>query len=62
MNDESLVEKENLNFEEKSSSLDVYGLNWILIDFIGDLIFKSIWVLIGRNLSSGTKIFFLGIF
>ncbi|KAL3597124.1 hypothetical protein D5086_008761 [Populus alba] len=27
--DESPIEKENLNFEEKSPNLNVYGLNWI---------------------------------
>jgi hypothetical protein len=31
LNDESPVRKENLNFEEKSPKLDVYGLNWILL-------------------------------
>ena len=33
LKDESPVEKENLNFEEKSPSLDVYGLNWIFNRF-----------------------------
>ena len=31
LKDESPVEKENLNFKEKSPNLDVYGLNWIFI-------------------------------
>ena len=31
LNDESPIEKENLNFEEKSPNLDVYGLDWIFI-------------------------------
>ena len=44
--------------------MDLIGF---LIDFIGDLIarkliFKSIWALIRRNLSSGAKIYFLGIY
>ena len=42
MKDESPIEKENLNFEEKSPNLDVYGLNWILIGFIEDLIARKI--------------------
>jgi hypothetical protein len=29
LREESPVEKENLEFEEKSPNLDVYGLNWI---------------------------------
>ena len=37
LKDESLIEKENLNYEEKSPNLDVYGLNWILFEFIEDL-------------------------
>ena len=44
--------------------MDLIGF---LNEFIGDLIgrkidFKSIWVLIRRNLSSGAKIYFLGIY
>ena len=31
LKDESPIKKENLNFEEKSPNLDVYGLNWIFI-------------------------------
>ena len=81
MGDESPIEKENLNFEEKSPNLDFYGLNWIFMDLIGffmdligflfefiedliarKLIFKSIWALIWRNLSSEAKIYFLGIY
>ena len=31
LKDESPFEKENLNFEEKSPNLDIYGLNWIFI-------------------------------
>ena len=31
LKDESPIEKENLNFEEKSPNLNVYGLNWIFI-------------------------------
>ena len=43
LKDESPVEKENLNFEEKSPNLDVYGLNWIFIfQFIEDLIARKI--------------------
>ena len=49
MKDDSPIEKENLNFEEKSPNLDVYGLNWIfmnligfLFEFIGDLIARKI--------------------
>jgi hypothetical protein len=29
LKEENPVEKEKLNFEEKSPNLDVYGLNWI---------------------------------
>jgi len=44
--------------------MDLIGF---LNEFIGDvivrkLIFKSIWALIRRNLSSGVKIYFLGIY
>jgi len=38
-------------------------LNEFIRDLIGrKLIFKSIWALIRRNLSSGAKIYFLGIY
>ena len=42
LKDESPVEKEILNFEEKSPNLDVYGLNWILFEFIEDLSARKI--------------------
>ena len=42
MKDERPIEKENLNFEEKSPNLDVYGLNWIFIEFTEDLIARKI--------------------
>jgi hypothetical protein len=38
LKDESPVEKENLNFEEKSPNLDVYGI----FQFIEDLIARKI--------------------
>ena len=49
MKDESPIEKENLNFEEKSPNLDFYGLNWIFMDLIGFL-FEFIEVLIARKI------------
>ena len=49
MKDESLVEKENLNFEEKSPNLNFYGLNWIFMDLIGFL-FEFIEDLIARKI------------
>jgi len=42
LKDERPVEKEILNFEEKSPNLDVYGLNWIFIfQFTKDLIARK---------------------
>ena len=49
LKDESPIEKENLNFEEKSPNLDVYGLNWIFMDLIGFL-FEFIEDLIPRKI------------
>ena len=49
LKDESPIEKENLNFEEKNPNLDVYGLNWIFMDLIGFL-FEFIEDLIARKI------------
>ena len=49
LKDESPVEKENLNFEEKSPNWNFYGLNWIFMDLIGFL-FEFIEDLIARKI------------